>query len=235
MNEQLIKEFQPNEVVKRENSWPITSWHFILLSPQNTANYKAPRIAVRFCYHYSEINKNLPSVMQKPNHRSARVRDDTSSPARVSDVISNPAHVSDDTSRPIRLWHVSPIRLRHVLLTHPQTPINRSFPKAFQESWRRPRFRSPETLLEPSLKATKNFNFEYEEHSKRNHPNHLPRSQRSLESSSKASRNFNKPQIGEALQIQASKTPKNFHHKPLNTKNIRSGIIQTTCLDLKVH
>ena len=65
----------------------------------------------------------------------------------------------------------------------------------------------------------------------RNHPNYLPRSQRSLKSSSKASRNLNKPQIGEALQIQASKTPKNFHYEPSNTKNIRSRIIQITCLD----
>ena len=43
--------------------------------------------------------------------------------------------------------------------------------------------------------------FEYEEHSKRNYLNHFPRSQSSLESSSKASRNFKKPQINEALQI----------------------------------
>ena len=38
-----------------------------------------------------------------------------------------------------------------------------------------------------------------------------------------------------ALRIQASKAPKNFRHKPSTTKNIRSRIIQTTCLDLKVH
>ena len=53
--------------------------------------------------------------------------------ARVSDDTSNPARVSNDISEPIRLWHVSPIRLRHVSLTHPQTPINRSLPKAFQK------------------------------------------------------------------------------------------------------
>ena len=93
-------------------------------------------------------------------------------------------------------------------------------------------------MSEPSLEASKNFknfSFEFKEHSKRNHPNHLPRSQRSLESSLKAFRNLNKPQISEALLIQTSKTPKNFRHEPLNTKNIRSKIIQTTCLDLKVH
>ena len=52
--------------VERENSRPIISWHVTLPSPQNTANYKAPRIAARFCYHYSETNRNLPSVMQEP-------------------------------------------------------------------------------------------------------------------------------------------------------------------------
>ena len=77
--------------------------------------------------------------------------------------------------------------------------------------------------------------FKYKEHSKRNHPNHIPRSQSSLESSSITSRNLNKPQISEALRIQASKAPKNFHYKPSNTKNIRREIIQIIFLDLKVH
>ena len=49
------------------------------------------------------------------------------------------------------------------------------------------------------------------------------------------SKNIIKSQISEALRIQASKAPKNFHHKSTNTKNIRSRIIQTTCLDLKGH
>ena len=66
----------------------------------NTANYKAPCIAARFCYHYSKTNRNLPSVMQKTNHTLARVSDDISSPARVSDDISSPTRVSDDTSSP---------------------------------------------------------------------------------------------------------------------------------------
>ena len=47
------------------------------------------------------------------------------------------------------------------------------------------------------------------------------RSQSSLESSSKASKNLNKPQISEALRIQVFKAPKNFHHKPSNTKNTK--------------
>ena len=69
------------------------------------------------------------------SHISACVSDDTSSLAHISDDTSNLARVSDDTSRPIRLWRVSPIKLRHMSLTHPQTPINRSLPKAFQEGW----------------------------------------------------------------------------------------------------
>ena len=52
-------------IVERENSRPITSWHVTLPSSQDTTNYKVPRIATRFCYHYSETNRNLPSVMQK--------------------------------------------------------------------------------------------------------------------------------------------------------------------------
>ena len=68
----------------------------------------------------------------KTNHTSTRVSDDIGNPTRISDDVSNLAHVSDGISRPIRLWHVSPIRLRHVSLTHPQTPINRSLPKAFR-------------------------------------------------------------------------------------------------------
>ena len=195
--------------VERENSWPIISWHVILPSPQNTANYKAPRIVTRFCYHYSETNRNLPSVMQKPNHTSARVSNDTSSPTCVSDDISNPVRVSDNTNGPIWLWHVSPIRLCHVSLTHPQTFINRSLPKAFQKRWRRfGRGELEEIKIEKSkssigtkLWSLQELQLRIRRSLKRNHPNHLLRSQRSLESSSKASRNLNKPQIGEALWI----------------------------------
>ena len=88
--------------------------------------------------------------------------------------------------------------------------------------------RSPEALLEPSFEASNNFkdfNFEYEEHSKRNHPNHLPRSQRSLESSSKASKNLNNPQIGKALRIQTSKAltkelpPQTFKYEEHSKQN----------------
>ena len=59
-------------IVERENSWPITSWHVTLPSSQDITNYKVPRIATRFCYYYSETNRNLPSVMQKKqSHISA--------------------------------------------------------------------------------------------------------------------------------------------------------------------
>ena len=73
----------------------------------------------------------------------------------------------------------------------------------------------------PKPRRTSTTNLQIWEHLKRNHPNHLPRSQRSLESSSKASRNLNKSQINEPQRIQASKAPKNFHHKLSKTKNTR--------------
>ena len=88
----------------------------------------------------------------------------------------------------------------------PETSINHKSMKLFGSSLQSPEQLSPRT-------------FKYEEHLKQNHPNYLPRSQSSLESSSKASRNLNKPQISEALRIQASKAPKNFNHKPSKTKN----------------
>ena len=56
-----------------------------------------------------------------------------------------------------------------------------------------------------------------------------------MELSPKAFKNFKKPLISEALQIQALKTLKNFCHKPLNAKNIQREIIQIIFLDLKVH
>ena len=84
---------------------------------------------------------------------------------------------------------MSPIRLYHVSLNHPQTPINRSLSKAFLHTETSKKVhttssikedsKSTKALLESSLKTSKNFknfNLEYEEHSKKNHPNHLPRS-----------------------------------------------------------
>ena len=52
--------------VEKENSQPITSWHVTLLGPQNTVNYKVPRIAVRVLLSLLRSQGNLPSVMQKP-------------------------------------------------------------------------------------------------------------------------------------------------------------------------
>ena len=80
--------------------------------------------------------------MKKPNHTSTCVSDYTSNPTCVSDDICNPAHVSDDISGLIKLWHVSPIRLCHMSLTNPQTPINRSLPKAFKQT---PRTSTPKS------------------------------------------------------------------------------------------
>ena len=122
----------------------------------------------------------------------------------------------------------------------PKTPINRSLPEIFRRTkiqrakTQRTGFRREKALLESSPEASrnfKNFNPKIGEHSKQNHLNYLPRS-KSLRKSSSRCENINKSQISEAPRIHA---PKNFHHKPLNTKNIRSRIIQTTCLDLKVH
>ena len=64
--------------------------------------------------------------------------------------------------------------------------------------------------MNSSLQSSKELSsqtFEYEEHSKINYPNHLPRSQSSLKLSLKSSRNLNKPQISEALWIQSFKAP----------------------------
>ena len=60
--------------------------------------------------------------------------------------------VSDDISGPIRLWHVSPIGLCHVLLTHLQTLINRSLPKTFRKTkiqkWKSSTRIKPQSLQE---------------------------------------------------------------------------------------
>ena len=121
--------------------------------------------------------------MQKTNHTSTCVSDDTSTSARVNNDTSTSAHVSDNTRSlacvsndtgglacvrddiggPIRLWHVSAIKLRHISLTHPQTPINRSLPKTFEK---KKDSELKKALQESNLKAFKNFNPEIEEHLK---------------------------------------------------------------------
>ena len=73
--------------------------------------------------------------------------------------------------------------------------------------------------------------FKYEEHSKKNHLNHVPRSQSSLESGSKAFKNFKKPQISETLWIKAFKVSKNFHHKPSKMK--KNGFLTSLQLEIR--
>ena len=189
---------------------------------------------------------------------------------------------------------MSPIRLCHVSLTHPQSPINRSLPKAFKEILRRAggdqdlevqnlcwnQALKPPRTSKTSTSNTKNIRREiiqiifldlkghWNQAQKppetstnhklvklygfkppkprrtsatnlqirrtfETHPNYIPRSQSSLESSSKAFRNLNKPQISEALRIQAFKAPKNFHHKPSKTKN--APRTRRTCEEHKEH
>ena len=67
---------------------PITKYHVLLLGFAITTQ-KPTEICEVLC--------------KKSNHTSARVSDDTSSPACVSDDTSNPARVSDDTSNPARV------------------------------------------------------------------------------------------------------------------------------------
>ena len=139
---------------------------------------------------------------------------------------------------------MSPIRLHPVSLTHPQTPINRSLSKAFQDiktSWeRRPRnqdilgerlshlehkqhqrrFISIETLLESSPDASnnfKNFDLKCKEHSKQNHLNYMPRSQGSLE-----------------LARKPLETPRNHKLVKLNrSKPLKSRRTSTTNLQIR--
>ena len=102
---------------------------------------------------------------------------------------------------------MSPIRLHHVSLTHPQTPINRSLPKAFGGILERPRHtktpweRSWNTQTKPS------------------------RAQVALEKIQKHS------EVQKFCRNQASKPSRTSTPK---SKNIRSRIIQTICLDPKV-
>ena len=116
---------------------PITKHHVLLLGFAITIQ-KPTEICQVSCKNQSHI--------------STRVNDDTSSFARVSDDTSNLARVSDDLGGPIRLWHVSPIKLRHVSLTHPQTPINRSLLETFRrtriQKWKSSAKIKPQSLQE---------------------------------------------------------------------------------------
>ena len=147
---------------------------------------------------------------------------------------------------------MSPIKLSHMSLTHPQTPINRSLPKAFlqtktswEKSWKTPRhpchkqhqrkFKSTEALLESNPEASKNFNLQIQRTFEVESSKLPAQILKFVEIMPKSLQKLQELHIGEALRIQASKALKNFRHKPLNTKNIRREIIQIIFLDLKVH
>ena len=132
--------------VERENSRPITSWHVtshcqvhkiqlitehhVLLLGFAITIQKPIEICQVSCKNQSRINARVSD----DSSSLVRVSDDSSSLARVSDDSNSLARVSDDTSEPIRLWHVSPIKFRHVSLTHSKTPINRSLPETFRRT-----------------------------------------------------------------------------------------------------
>ena len=158
----------------RKGKFP--TYHKLTCHTTKSTRYSQLQSTTYCCYVLLSLLRNQQKFAKcraRTNHTFARVNNDTSSPARVSNDIGDLAHVSDDIGGPIKLWHVSPIGLRHVSLTHSQTPINRSLPKAFE---RKRGFRNTKALQESSLKAFKNFNPKIEEHSKHNHPNYLPRS-----------------------------------------------------------
>ena len=134
-----------------------------------------------------------------------------------------------------KLWHVSLLIANYMWSHLPKTPINKDLPRSYERDLET--LKGLKVLPEPSSKASKNlknFTFESEEYSKQIHSSHPSRSKSSLESNSKASINTKKLQISETLWIQASKAPRNFHHKSLKTKNIQITFIQITLSSLKV-
>ena len=112
---------------------------------------------------------------------------------------------------------MSPIRLCHVSLTHSQTPINRSLPKAFGG--------------DKDLEVQKLCKNQVSKPSRTSTPKSKNTRSRIIQTicldpkftgiKLKSSKNNNKSQISETLRIQASKALKNFHHKPLKMKNTR--------------
>ena len=108
------------ETICREGKFP--TYHKLTRHTTKSTKYSQLQSTKYCCQVLLSLLKNqqiFTKYYAKTNHTSARVSDDTSSPARVSDDTSSPARVSDDICGPIRLWHLSPIRLRHVSLTHP--------------------------------------------------------------------------------------------------------------------
>ena len=89
----------------------------------------------------------------------------------------------------------------------PKTSTNHKLVKLYGFKPSKPR-RTSATNLPPQT-------FKYEEHSKQNHLNYLPRSQRSLESSSKASRNLTNHK---SVKLYGSKPLK---HRRTSTTNLQ--------------
>ena len=162
-NSCLICSFTSGVVfVERENFRPITSWHVILPSPQNTANYKALRTATRFCYYYSEANRNLSSVMQKPITHQCTCKQWHKQP-RTCKWWHKQSHTCKwwhKQSSTCKRWHKQTNQAvtcvtnqtRHVSFTHPQTPINKSLPKTFKgtriQKWKSSARIKPQSLQE---------------------------------------------------------------------------------------
>ena len=117
----------------------ITKHHVLLLGFAITIQ-KPTEICQVSCKNQSRIS----IYVSDDTSSFARVSNNTSSFARVSDDTSNLARVSDDLSEPIRL--------RHMLLTHLQTPINRSLPKTFRrteiQKWKSSARIKPQSLQE---------------------------------------------------------------------------------------
>ena len=87
-------------IVERENSRLITSWHIILQSLQNMANYKAPCIATSFT-----ITIHKPTeICQVSWNKNIKMMQNSSQTLMC---------VSNDMSSPIGCWHVSPWKSRH--------------------------------------------------------------------------------------------------------------------------
>ena len=112
LNDKLWRWITYYVTVERENSWPITSWHIILLRPQSTKILELHVLQLVYTITIQKItkicqvpwNKNIKS-MQNVNHTSAHVSNDVSSSIRVS---NDTCHTSTCVSNDIgacKRWH----------------------------------------------------------------------------------------------------------------------------------
>ena len=130
---------------------------------------------------------------------------------------------------------MSPIELRHVLLTHLQTPINRSLPKTFRRTKIQEKDQDTKIQQDQDSEVKKlcwNQALKPPATSRTTTPKSKNIRSRIIQTmcldpkvyvnqAQSSEKNINKPQIGETLRIQASKAQKNFHRKPSKTKNTR--------------